>query len=61
MYNTYVLYTHIYDIYTHIYIYTYKFSCPKTNIGPFTRRQPHSSNFYHSTITSSSKKLPGVL
>ena len=48
-------------IYVYIYIYTYIcYSCPKINIGPLTRRQPQSPNTYHSTITSSTKSLPGA-
>ena len=48
-------------IYIYIYMYIYIcYSCPKINIGPLTRRQPQSPNTYHSTITSSTKSLPGA-
>ena len=60
------MYIYIYIcIYVYIYIYIYMYiyicySCPKINIGPLTRRQPQSPNTYHSTITSSTKSLPGA-
>ena len=43
-----------------MYKFVHIYSCPKTtNIRPLTKRQPHSLDAYHSTITSSTKMLPG--
>ena len=39
----------------------YVCSCPKTNIESLVRGQSHSLNVYHSTITSSTTRLPGAL
>ena len=53
------IYIYIYIIYMYIYIH-HLFTCPKTNIGPRRRRQPHSPYVYHSIITSSTKRLLGA-
>ena len=43
-----------------MYKFVHIYSCPKTtNIRPLTKRQPHSLDAYHSTITSLTKMLPG--
>ena len=47
-------------MYMYMYMYIYIYSSSKTNIGALTRRQPHSLNVYHSTITSSTKRVPGA-
>ena len=43
-----------------MYVYIYIYSCLKTNIEPLMMRQSHLLNVNHSTVSSSTTKLPGA-